>query len=82
MSFGHLQGKNEKQLYKCPTCGAVAHIDKEHKQITMRLSMPNLPKPKPVMAPISIAFPNHPDCELAKSINDIDLNKLVKVEKK
>lgn len=83
MSFQCLHCQKGEPLYKCPTCGAMAHIDKKQKLIVLHL--PPLRVPKTITAfqpPVSECFPRHFDCELAKPIHQIDLRKLVKVEVK
>ncbi len=72
----------EKQLYKC-SCGATAHIDKKNKQRLIYFPLSELPKTiTPFKPPITICFPSHVDCELGKTVDKIDLEKLVKVKKK
>lgn len=53
--------------YKCPTCSVVADIDKSTKKVTVFLTT------------ATRIFPIHPDCELAKAVDAIDLSKLEKV---
>jgi len=75
------QCKKGKTLYKCPVCGATAHIDKPKKLLVIHL--PPIKPPKAGIErkpPVSFCFPSHFDCELAKPINLIDLEKLEKVE--
>lgn len=50
--------------YKCPTCGYVAKIEGNRLEIT-------IPKDQS-------QFPNHANCELAKSLDKIDVSKLEK----
>lgn len=70
-------------LYKCPTCGATAHIDKKKKLLVIHVPPIKLPKTfKPHSGPLSFCFPSHFDCELGKPVNEIDLKKLEKVEVK
>lgn len=78
--------KNKEPLYKCPTCGATAHIDKKRKEVIIHA--PQLLKPEDMLArarsgnptPVSVCFPSHADCEISKSVDKIDLKKLVKVK--
>ena len=55
--------------YRCPRCGLTAEID-----LTKRLKSVRVPydRERP-------GFPRHGDCELAKSIDEIDRTKLVEV---
>lgn len=83
MSFPCPHCDKGEPLYKCPSCGAMAHINMEKKELVIHA--PQLLKPKdlkPGPRPVSVCFPSHFDCELAKPITDIDLKKLVKVEAK
>jgi len=69
------------QSYKCPVCGATAHVDMKTKTLTLHVP-PTLIDPKNLRpnTRISACFPSHFDCELAKPITMIDLSKLVKAE--
>lgn len=72
--------KNEP-LYKCPTCATTAHINLKTKEIVIHLAPMAMPKSfERFGAPISMCFPSHFNCELAKPIADINLAKLVRVE--
>lgn len=71
----------KEPLYKCSTCGATAHVDKKKKLLVIHVP-PLQPKKLKPGATVSTCFPSHFDCELGKSITEIDLKKLVKVEKK
>ena len=55
--------------YRCPRCGLTAEID-----LTKRLKSVQVPydRERP-------GFPRHGDCELAKSLDRMDLKKLVEV---
>ncbi len=53
-------------IYQCPVCKVRADIDKEKRQLKLLVD-------KPVFS-----FPSH-DCELAKSVDKIDLTKLEKL---
>lgn len=67
-------------LYKCSVCKTTAHVDKKSGLLVLHLPAPTFPKNiKPRTAPLSFHFPSHVDCELAKPINQINLDKLVKV---
>lgn len=73
----------EGQLYECSVCGATAYIDKKTKQLLIRFPPLELPKTiVPFKVPIAISLPYHDDCELSKPVDQIDLEKLVKVKKK
>ncbi len=90
---GNIRGKKlaaktkklkEGQLYECSVCGATAYIDKKTKQLLIQFPPLDLPKKTitPFKAPITISLPYHDDCELNKIVDQIDLEKLVKVKKK
>ena len=61
---------------QCPICKAEAEIDENRKAIVIHLPPLNLPK---TFAPFSTCFPSHADCELAKPVDKINLDKLVKL---
>lgn len=68
---------------QCPICKAEAEIDEKRKAIVIYLPPLKLPRTfAPLTPPVCICFPSHADCELAKPVDQIDLKKLVKVEKK
>lgn len=72
----------EGQLYKCSVCGSTAYVDKKTKQMLINFGPMELPKKLGALTgPISVCLPSH-DCELGKTVNKIDLKKLVKVKKK
>lgn len=78
MSFQCPLCTRKTPLYKCPVCGASAHINLETKTVTIHA--PTLdPKLLRKNVPISMCVPSHFDCELAKPISVINLDKLVKV---
>jgi len=80
MSIACEHCKKKVPLYQCPVCKATAHVDKKAGSLVLHLPSPTMPKNiKPRATPLSFHFPSHPDCEFAKTINQIDLNKLVKV---
>lgn len=81
MSFSCLKCGKEP-LYRCPTCGTTAHINKKTKEIVIHLPTPNIPKPKPFKLGPTFTFPSHFGCELAKPITEIDIKKLILVEAK
>ena len=71
-------------LYRCPVCGASAHINFKTKTLTvhaqpLQLKPTDIKAGKPAM---SFCVPSHFDCELAKPITEIDLKKLILVEAK
>jgi len=73
--------KQKAPLYKCPVCKTTAHVDKTTGQVVIHLPSPKIPKDiKARTLPLSLKFPSHPDCELAKPVNMIDLTKLEKVK--
>lgn len=73
--------KKKIPLYRCPVCKATAHVDVKARLLVLHLPAPAIPKnSKPRTPPLSFHFPSHPDCELAKPVDQIDLQKLVKVE--
>ena len=82
MSFRCPRCKKGEPLYKCPTCGATAHIDKKKREIVVHIPPFKPPRPEPFKAPVTMTFPSHFDCELAKPVDQIDLKKLEKVEVK
>lgn len=74
----------KEPLYECPSCHARGHIDFKTKTITVH-AQPFQLKPSDIKAgkpPMSFCVPSHFDCELARPINEIRLDKLVKVETK
>lgn len=71
--------KKGQTLYRCPTCGAAAHVDVKKREMVIHLPEMKLPTSN---TPFSTCFPSHPDCELGKSVDQVDLSKLVKVEVK
>jgi len=77
------QCKRGEPLYKCPSCGATAHISIEKREIVVHAPpLFDAKQLKPGATPFSVCFPPHFGCELAKPITQIDLSKLVKVEAK
>lgn len=82
MSFSCPHCTKGEPVYKCPTCGATAHINKETKEVVVHIPRFNPPKPVPFKPGLTYTFPSHFDCELSKPITDIDLKKLEKVETK
>ena len=83
MSFQCSHCKKGEPLYKCPTCGAMGHIDKKKKEVMIHPPPSKLPtKFDPYRPPSSFCFPSHFDCELGKPVDQIDLKKLLKVEVK
>lgn len=64
--------------YRCPECKTEVEIDPENKTIHMVVSYPS-PKIGSVPKPIMYHIPLHPDCELGRPINEINLDLLEKV---
>lgn len=65
---------------RCPICKAEAEIDENRKAIVIYLPPLNLPVTSaPFKPPVSTCFPSHADCELAKPVDKINLDKLVKL---
>lgn len=54
-------------IYRCPKCGAKAEVDKEKNELRLIVES-NL-----------FTFPRHADCELAKPVSQINLDKLEKL---
>lgn len=82
MSFSCQHCKKGEPLYKCPTCGATAHINKENKEVTIHIQPFTPQKPTPFKPRPTYTFPSHFGCELAKPIDKIDIKKLILVETK
>jgi len=66
-------------LYKCPKCGLTGHIDVETKTVTLHMPTLDMKNIKPGKQ-AAFSVPSHFDCEFAKRIDQIDLDKLVKVK--
>jgi len=82
MSFSCPHCTKGEPLYRCRTCGATAHINKEKKELVIHVPPLKLSKQFHPRTTISVSFPSHFDCELAKPINKIDIKKLILVEAK
>lgn len=65
-------------LYKCSVCGLTGHVDVKNKTVTLH-PPPLDPKKFKKQMQTTVSYPSHFDCELAKPINLINLDKLVKV---
>lgn len=63
--------------YRCPICGVVAEIDKGSRK--MNVIVP-LPPPLPGARHMVVSFPTHPDCELAKDVDSVNLSKLEEIK--
>lgn len=66
--------------YKCLVCGTVADIDKENKTMIREAPAIKHPKPGKDHRLYAFTFPSHPDCELAKPIDEIRLEALKEVD--
>jgi len=71
--------KKKAPLYRCPVCGASGHVDVEAKTVTLH-APPLDPKILRKHLPVSVCFPSHFDCELAKPVTEINMKKLILVE--
>jgi Cu/Ag efflux protein CusF len=71
--------KQKVPLYKCPKCGLTGHVDLEAKTVTLHMSPIDAKNLKPRMQ-AAFSVPSHVDCEFAKRIDQIDLDKLEKVK--
>jgi hypothetical protein len=72
--------KQGVSLYKCPKCGLTGHVDVEAKTVTLHMQiLDTTKKVKPRGPPSAFSVPSHADCEFAKPINQISLDKLEKV---
>lgn len=68
---------------RCPICKAEAEIDKEKKLLVIYVPPPKVPERSTLYTPpITTCFPSHFDCELSKPIDQINIDKLVRVEAK
>lgn len=54
--------------YRCIECGTEAEIDFDRKTVKVRIPLPETSK-----------FPSHPDCVLAKPVDEMDKTQLEEV---
>ncbi len=71
--------------YRCPTCKAIAEIDKGGKNITIEYPAPTFPKPNRTLRigmQAAVSFPSHADCEFLKPVDKINISALEPVDVK
>jgi len=74
-------GTLTKIRWRCPICKLEAEIDKKKKVMVIYFPLPGMPE-TPSILPVTVGFPKHVNCELAKPVHLINLKKLEKIEVK